>query len=134
MSGVLAIFAAPRADTPEATEFLRVVTALLAVHREVKLVEAGAGFGVLSRPEPRLAEEGERYLDALAANGIVPKPLGDLTAALAGSDGLLRLADPAREGVPAFLEVSGGEDGSPPDLAPFLAAGQVVLAPHLPSR
>src|SRR5205085_1445276 len=46
VSGVVAVFAAPRADTPEATEFLRVLAALRAVGRTVSLVEAGRGAGV----------------------------------------------------------------------------------------
>jgi hypothetical protein len=71
MKSVLAIVAAGRMDTPEATEFLRVAVALRACAIPVALVEYGDGTGALSR-EPVLEDDGERYLTALASNGILP--------------------------------------------------------------
>ena len=49
MNRVLALVAAPRLDTPEATEFLRTVAALRALDRPVDLVEIGRGVGALTK-------------------------------------------------------------------------------------
>ena len=131
---ILALFAAPRADTPEATEFLRVLAALRAVGRTVHLVEAGRGAGVLSKAEPALTDEGERYLEALAEDGVVPAAATGAGPDLAGADGLVVLADPARAGVPAFLALGADRIASPPSWTTLLSAGQVVLMAHVPSR
>jgi len=133
VSGIVAVFAAPRADTPEATEFLRVLAALRAVGRTVSLVEAGRGAGVLSQAEPALTEEGERYLDALAEESVVPAAALAFGPDLSGADGLVLLADPARSGVPALLMLAADRSASPVPWATLLSAGQVVLVSSVPS-
>lgn len=93
MRRVLAIFAASRADTAEATEFLRVLVALRACDVPVELVEAGRGVGVLSR-EPTPTVDGERYLAALAGDGVDPAPAADLAACIEAASDVLRLVEP----------------------------------------
>lgn len=92
MTRVLAIVASARTETPEATEFLRVVVALCACAVPVELVEAGAGVGALSR-EAALTDDGERYLKGLAANGIAPAAAADLHARIEAASDVLRLVD-----------------------------------------
>lgn len=93
MNAVLAIFAVPRADTAEATEFLRVLVALRACRVRVELVETGAGIGVLSR-DPALTDDGERYLNALRGEGVLPTPAGDLFERIDRASDVVRLVDP----------------------------------------
>ena len=133
MSSILAIFAAPSADTADATEFLRVTVALLAVGRNVRLVEAGRGVGVLSALDPKLTAEGERYLDGLGANGVLPLATPELGGALADTEGIVRLGDPSRSGIPALLVAREGPDGIPGGWSSLLAAGQVLWASDLPA-
>lgn len=126
MSGVLAIVAAPRADGPEGTEFLRVLVALRVCDCPVTLVEAGAGVGVLSR-EPDLTVEGERYLDALRGEGVEPRADADLAEALAAADAVVLLPDPSRPRVPALLEIPRGAPVTAETAAELLRAGQVAI-------
>jgi hypothetical protein len=124
---VLAVFAAPSADAPAATEFLRVLAALRAVRAEVRLVEAGRGVGTLSALEPVLEPDGERYLEALREEGVVPVARADLAAEVAAADSVLVLPDPGRAGAPALLRLPRG--GHPPAeaVSAALRAGQVAV-------
>lgn len=92
MRTVLAIVATARTQTPEATEFLRVIVALCACAVPVEIVETGAGVGALSR-EAALTEDGERFLKGLAANGIAPARATDLAARIEAASDVLRLVD-----------------------------------------
>ncbi len=121
---VLAMFAAPRADTEEAAEFLRAVGAWRAVGREVALVEIGRGVGVLGAdPGP----EAERWLAALAEDGVAPRRSPDPAGDLASADALMLLPDPCRAGTPPVLRLARGQ--RPPKIAldGLLLAGQVVI-------
>lgn len=94
MKRVLAICASARTETPEATEFLRVIVALCACAVPVELVEVGAGVGALSH-EPALTDDAERYLKGLAANGVAPSTATDLRASIETASDVLRLVDGA---------------------------------------
>ena len=96
MRRVLAIVAVERADTVEATEFLRVLVALRACAVPVELVEFGPGTGVLSK-DPLLTEDGERYLAALSSNAIVPLPVAAirLVERIDAASDVLRLGAPS---------------------------------------
>jgi hypothetical protein len=123
---VVAVCAAPRADGPAATEFLRVLAALRACGRAVALFEVGRGVGALSA-DAALSTEGSRYLDALEAEGVVPRADGDLAAALEAACGLVLLPDPDRAGRPALLRLRTGERPTTEALAAIAQAGQVAL-------
>src|SRR5438067_421279 len=69
-SDVVALFASPSAEADATTEFLRVLAALRAVDRGVRLLEVGRGVGVLSREDANLSNDGARYLAALREDGV----------------------------------------------------------------
>jgi hypothetical protein len=96
-------------------ELLRVVAAAAATGCPVTLAETGAGCGVLSQDD--LDDEALRLLDALAAVGVRPEPLGD---PLPDADAVLVKADPARRAVPALVTLR------KTDAAALAEAGQVV--------
>lgn len=124
MRAVLAISAAPRVDGPEATEFLRVLVALRACEVAVELVETAGGIGSLSR-EPSLSPEGERYLEALAQDGVVPSPVSlstDLHAKVEASSDVVVLPDPSRTRFPPLVRWSDVRARSDA-IASVLAAG-----------
>jgi len=127
VSRVLALVAAPRADTAAATEFLRVLAAARAVGREVAIVEVGRGVGALSAAEPDLTEEGARTLAALAEDGVVPRGDADPAAEMAAAEAILVLPDPARTGMPPVLRLRRGERPASEAIAALATAGQIVL-------
>jgi hypothetical protein len=126
MSRVVALFAAPRADDAAATEFLRTLVALRALEVSVALFEAGPGRGVLSG-DPILSPDGDRYLEALASDGVVPSGGVDWGMALSTADAVLVLADPARPGAPPVLRLQRGKTPDAVTLTTLLQAGQVVM-------
>ena len=128
MNRVLALFAAPRADKPEATEFLRTLAALRALDHPVELAEVGRGIGVLSNG-PALTPDGERYLAALAEDGVVPQPELDLSEAVSIAFALLRLPDPGRSAAPPVLRLVRGRTLDEAAHQALASAGQVVLDP-----
>lgn len=125
MTRVLALFAAPRADTEEAVEFLRTVAAWRAVGREVLLRETGRGVGVLSADQ---TPESLPWLAALAEDGVAPAPSPDPAADLASADALLLLSDPDRSGIPPVLALPRGRRPTAEEAEALLSAGQVVLS------
>jgi len=126
VSAVVAIVAAPRADTPEATEFLRALAALRALDVTVAVHEVAAGVGTFSGIR-EAAPDGERYLAALVEDGVSVRGLEGLADAVATASALAILADPGRSGVPEVLAWARGERPSAIQLATMLAAGQVRL-------
>jgi len=128
VSRVLALVTAPRAHVAgrARAEFLRVLAALRAVDVQVDLREAGAGVGTLSA-SPDLDPDGDRYLEALVEDGVVPGPEGDLAAGIASADALLVLADPGRPATPPVLYLVRGERPAAATLAAIPRAGQVVI-------
>jgi hypothetical protein len=127
VSGVLALFASPDGDSDATTELLRVVAALRAVGADVRLVECGKGVGVLSSPERRLSADGERYLAAVAEDGVRPEPGADVGEAIANASALVAALDPARAGLPPVHRLIPGGKPGPGELEAILAAGQVTL-------
>lgn len=118
---ILALFAAGTVDR-DAVEWLRLVAALVAVGRGVRVVEVGPGRGVLSGDD--LPAEAERTLAALAGFDVVPETLPDpdVLALLAAAPAVLRCAQRTRPGEPALLELGDGSTS----LEALVAAGQVV--------
>jgi hypothetical protein len=127
VTGVLALFASPDGDSTATTELLRVVAALRAVGSEVRLVECGKGVGVLSSPERRLSADGERYLAALAEDGVHPEADVDVAEAIAKASALVAALDPARAGLPPVHRLIPGARPGPGEMDAVLAAGQVTL-------
>ena len=131
---VLALFAAPSAATPSASEFLRLLSGLAACGDPPLFLVAGPGLGTFDATD--LPDESHRYLDALSASGVVPTratPVS-LRAALRSTRSVLRLADPYRSGSPplliitdAWLSESSRTDAAVLDLV--LSAGQVIRVP-----
>lgn len=121
---ILAIWTAPRWRERDGLEFLRIVAALVAYERDVRLIECGAGRGVLASDD--LSAEAERYLEAIAASGVVPTALDDeeLVAAVREGAAIVRLGAVDRSGEPALLEV--GPEAS--DARALRHAGQVIHA------
>lgn len=105
MRSVLAVVATRRLDTPEATEFLRVLVALRACEVAVELVEAGEGLHATAG-DPTLTPDGERLFEALRAEGVVPgsaPPSTDLAARLEAASDVIVLPDPGRTRIPALV-------------------------------
>jgi hypothetical protein len=132
VSLLVALAAAPAVDGPEAAEFLRALVAWRASGRAVALFEVGAGVGALSRAEPDLSVEGERYWSALAQDGVCPVRLADgpdsrFVEAIGGACGVLVLPDPARASAPPLLRLRTDDERRHADPAALAAAGQVVL-------
>ena len=130
-SAVVAIVAAPRADTPAGTEFLRVLVALSACGRSVALVEIGRGVGALS-DDAALTTDGSRLLDALAEEGIEPVRADPeagkaVLDAIAAADAVMVLGDPERSGRPALLRLRRGERPTARTLPAIAQAGQVTV-------
>jgi len=123
---VLALVAAPRLDTPEATEFLRTVAALRALDRPVDLAEIGRGVGALTK-DPVLTPDGDRYLAALAEDGVHPRADLDVSRAVSEAFALLLLPDPVRPGTPAVLRLVRGRALDAAALTALGQAGQVVI-------
>lgn len=124
MSGVLAIVATARLATPAATEFLRVLAALRALDRAVELVETGEAVGAFAG-EPDLTPDGERYLEALAEDGVVPHAAPDLAARIEAAADVIVLANPARAGTPPLVRWDDVR-GRPDAVARALDAGLFV--------
>ncbi len=85
---------------------VRLCVGLMAAGERVDLAEIGPGRGVLSGGGEKPAEV-ERQLEALAAGGVVPRPLEatDVADHLARAAHVLRAADPGRRGTPEILIV-----------------------------
>jgi hypothetical protein len=126
VSAVVAIVAAPRADTPQATEFLRALAALRATDVPVVVHEVGQGAGTLLDGRER-TEDGDRYAAALREDAVPVRSLEGLAEAVETARALLVLADPARPGKPEVFAWARGERPTPTQLATMLAAGQVRL-------
>lgn len=132
MKRVVAVVAVSRLDTPEATEFLRVLAALRAVGMEVQLVELGPGEGALGAPEglkahAELEPDGERYWTALREDGVAPQAASTLPAAIEAADAVVVLAARDRTGEPPVLALPARTRPSPETLRSLPSAGQVVL-------
>jgi hypothetical protein len=126
VSAVVAIVAAPLADTLEATEFLRMLAALRALDVAVVVHEIAAGVGTFSGVRDA-SPDGERYLAALVEDGVSVRGLEGLADAVATASAVTVLADPARSGVPEVFAWARGERPSAIQLATMAASGQVRL-------
>ena len=133
MTRVLALVTAPSAESPAGTEFLRVLVALRAAGAEVALAEAGRGAGALTGGDPALEPGGERYLAALADDGVVAARGTDVPAQVAAADVVVVLPDPARPGRPPLLVLPRGERPSERIRKEMLEAGQVVIGSAFPT-
>ena len=126
LSEIVAITLAPRADSPEATEFLRVLVSLRACGRSVALFELGRGVGSLSS-DPDMSADGSRYLEALAEEGVAPQAPAGVAAALARANALLLLPNRERTGRPALLRLTLKEAPTPETLELLTEAGQATI-------
>jgi hypothetical protein len=130
---VLALVAAPSLESTAGTEFLRVLVALRAAGADVRLVEAGRGAGALSAADLALELEGERYLAALAEDGVTVGRGDDVPADIGSADAVVVFPDPARSGVPPVHVLSRGANPLAIDVATLLQAGQIVMGSALPA-
>ena len=133
MTRVTAIVAAASIESRAGTEFLRVLTALRAAGVAVRLVEAGAGVGALTGGDPLLEPDGERYVAALAEEGVVAGRGTDVPGAIAEADAVVVLLDPARTGSPPLWVLPTRERPADEDVPAMLQAGQVVLGARFPA-
>jgi hypothetical protein len=123
---VVGLAAAGTPNPGDLAEFLRVLVALRACGHSVALLEAGAGARTLG-PDAALPTDAERYLDALAEDGVEPSHGVDVAAALAEADALVLLPDSRRVGEPPLLRLRRGVRPGTDALAALTRAGQVIL-------
>lgn len=123
---IIAVFAAPRADTPEAEGFLRLLAALVACGHPLRLLAHGAGLGVLGGQA--VSDEADRYLEGLAAFQIEVEALApeEVLELVVEAPALLRFGDPLRAASPALLRIDQGA----PSATALAEAGQVVRVPR----
>jgi hypothetical protein len=114
----------------EGVEFLRVLAAMVAVGRSFPLLTLAAGTAALAADD--LPETAERYLEAMAELGVRPTEADEATLrrAIEGCGALLRLADPARVGLPPVLALDPRALPEEPLVPLLLSAGQLVVATH----
>lgn len=132
MSGLtLALLPGADADPGALTEWLRILTALVAADQPVRLVCTDAGGAALR--DPGLPDEAETYLAGMREFGVVPEVLEapELLDALATARDVFRLGAAGRVGNPALLvvdEVWLAEARGQPGVALEIlrGAGQVV--------
>ncbi len=118
---VVALFATSRLSEG-ALELLRVVAALVAADRPVRVLVTGPGAPALFAED--LPPEVERTIELLAGFGVVPElvDLASLARTLESAGAVLRVGEPDRAAEPPLLDLA----DPPADPAAWARAGQVV--------